>query len=445
MVLNNRHLNHKSKGMDNIDENSQPGASGLERVFEALQILTNTVQQIERSQVTLTDTVEKNQVTSSLNAARHEAIIQQIDRRQVTLTDTVEQNQVTNSLNAARHEAFTRGIHDNMQHMLYPLYGNEDLARCVIDSGNHPVLTTSKNGVYTWVRLVGQEVPYIIGSAHCALSTRTVSLAIQQIPGCCIQDFTFVELPTSILRKEVLEVLLLGPYDRDFTNPLPADRDMILIQVTENPSFSVCKVLNAPPVGFPGCTSLCTLVGGLAHGSIVSSQDGLVSVKPGTLARTGTLEFFPKNNAEPGDSGTLLHIKRHDSENPTSWEPSAVLRGVSPPISRHSTRRCIGALIPPRDQFTSLEAVDLFQLYPNAIISCHVGTKDGYFNCYVHPEASVGPRAVKLVSQHNGACKIGVFVRNEKPIEFTGEKELAMNGSMLPDPSIARKRSFSEA
>jgi hypothetical protein len=120
-------------------------------------------------------------------------------------------------------------------------------------------------------------------------------------------------------------------------------------------------------------------------------------------------------NAEPGDSGTLLHIKCHDGEN-KDWVPTVVFRGFSRPNSEHSTRRGIAAFIPPLDQFTWLKVVDLLDLMPHpqaattTAISFKVGTKDGcIINCYLHP-AAFGPRAIKLVLQPSGVCKYGVFV-----------------------------------
>jgi hypothetical protein len=111
-------------------------------------------------------------------------------------------------------------------------------------------------------------------------------------------------------------------------------------------------------------------------------------------------------------------------------KPMAVFRGLSrqPTTSQHSTRRGIAALIPPLDQFAPLDVVDLmdilnFKKYPR-FISCHVGTKDGDFECTVEAALDVGPRAVKLVTP-SGGYKYGVFVRNEKEkqIEYTGEND----------------------
>jgi hypothetical protein len=246
-----------------------------------------------------------------------------------------------------------------------------------------------------------------------------------------------VELPSSILEKGVLKIFLLGHDDGKFTNPLPVERDMIMIQVeTDNSPGSVCSI-NPPATEVQERTSLCTLAAGLAHGSVVSSKDGVVSVQPGALPYTGTVKFIV---AKPGDSGTLLHTKCENEE----WMPAAVFHGLIP-SGPHATRRGIAAILPPFTSFAApLDVVDVFALYPGEDIHCLVSTKDETFTCEVQSVGpwdmeSVGLKAVTLVS--NNWTKYGVFVRNKKSIEYIGEMELAM----MQDPcSIARKRSSSE-
>jgi hypothetical protein len=317
---------------------------------------------------------------------------------------------------------------------------------CVIeDADDHaPLSSTSKPGVFTWVCEGQSNPPRIFGAVHCALSLCTHSLEIQQDNSYAyqtLQGLTFVELPKSILDKCVLELGLLAPFDGSFKNPLPPERDVIAIRVQETPTFPICTYV-APPANIVEYDSECTSVAGRSHGSIVSSKHGLVSVRPGALPYTGFATFM-LDVGEPDDSGTLLHFKCDDSDN-RAFAPGAVFRGLSPANSLHSTRRGIAAILPPADQFTMLGVCDVLACYPNASISCRVGTKDGDFDCTVESEVTLGgTKAVKLVSPQGG-CKYGVFVHTEKPIKYTGEKEWAMmNGSMLlPDPSI--DRSFSK-
>jgi hypothetical protein len=134
-----------------------------------------------------------------------------------------------------------------------------------------------------------------------------------------------------------------------------------------------------------------------------------------------------------------LHTKCQNGK----WEAVAVLRGLNPCSSQYSTLRGIAPLIPPRNQFTFLDAVDLFpnKVGPDDIISCHVGTRNGDRTYKVRSKAqTLGPLAVDLVGSGYDDCKCGVFVRTETPIEYCGEKDWAMmNGSMLSDPSIAEE------
>jgi hypothetical protein len=342
-------------------------------------------------------------------------------------------------------ENLVEAMHGDVRNISYPLDGANQIASCVIDSGDHAVLSTNKKCVFTWVQYPEQTKPHIVGAAHCALTIRTHWLNSEH-NSFVSSDVTFLELPLSILKKGVLKAFLLAHDDGKFTNPLPLERDMIMIQVEEdNPPGSVC-LINPPAVGVQERTSVCTLAAGLAHGSVVSNKDGLVSVQPGALPHTGTVSFII-NVAESGDSGTLLHTK---CENQV-WMPAAVFHGLIRPLHPHATRRGIAAILPPFSSFGApLDVVDVFELYPSENIRCHVSTKDETFTCEVESVGladmeSVGPKAVTLVSK-NGNKKYGVFVRNKKPIEYIGEKEFAMmNGSMMHDPSIDRnKRSFSD-
>ena len=322
----------------------------------------------------------------------------------------------------------------------------------VIDAStsNHSLHSSEKSGVYTWARDGSQGSPLIIGAVHCALTLFSESVTIHTVPVKTRKDLTFVELPKSILSKLVRKVGLVNPFDGKFENlenSLPPERDVIAIVVNDIPSFPICSY-TAPPENVSEIESLCTSVAGLSYGSMVTNKHGMVSVQPGALPYTGTATFV-LDSGEPGDSGCMLHFKRDDQENTNStWSPGAVFRGLSP-ANAHSpylTRRGIATIIPPASKFDYLKVVDVLALHPNAKISCRVGTKDKEFNCEVESEPTlVNTGAVKLVSPRGG-CKYGVFVKNEKPIKFIGEKDWAtMNGSMLlPDAPSTRKRSFDE-
>jgi hypothetical protein len=233
---------------------------------------------------------------------------------------------------------------------------------------------------------------------------RTHSLEIKDnLQGIFItfEGLIFVEIPESILAKDALNVALLKPYESNFTNPLPVARDVVMIQMKENNPAPAAHTVRSQVEEVQNYTSVETLVRGLAHGSMVTSQGGLVVIKSGE---------FVVGIAERGDSGTLLHTKCHDG----AWEAVAVFRGLSPSSNQHPTPRGIATLIISLKQFTSLDAVDLFQLYPNDIISCYVGTKDEYHKCKVESEAeAIGPRAVKLVFP-NGALQIWRFCAHRK-------------------------------
>lgn len=224
----------------------------------------------------------------------------------------------------------------------------------------------------------------MIGCVHCAIPWCTLSLQVQQYAHAPVKEsysYTFVELLKSSLGKKVLGVFLVGPYETDFTNPLPQARDVIMIEfedTTHNTTLPFPVGVCNPFSTVTGTTSMCTLVRGLAHGSMVSSQDGVVSCQPGVLPGTGTLEFALRTG-EPGDSGTLLWTKTDDGITKTKkpWQPTGVFHGLRPASShQHSTCRGIGALIPPLDKFTRLDAVDLREEFPNTSIACDMGIKD---------------------------------------------------------------------
>jgi hypothetical protein len=408
MVLNNRCLKDKSKDM--MNENAPPNDDvRLTMLLDSMLTLTNKVDM-------LTNTVEQNQ-----------ASIQ-------TLTKTVKQNQLTNLSNATRHEGISADISFYLLQTLFPLSHFARNKGCVIDSRDDTVLTTIKNGVYTSISVVGDEKRYIAGSVHCALSIRTLSLDIfHHEVGIFARfmEYTFVEVPKSILAKEVVRVFLLGPTDNSFTNPLPGERDVILIEVKEYPADFVNVTAQVEVVQLHDDYS--TLVAGLSRGSVVTNQAGLFVKKPGALDNTGTVEFVTQI-AEPGDSGTLLHTKSLDG----NWEAVAVFRGLIPPIHPQSTRRGVATLIPPVSRFAPLDAVDVFKDYGEATaILCNIGTMVngvyGSLTCGVQSESGIGPGAVKLVAP-GGLCKYGVFVRNKKPIVYTGEMDWAtMNGSTVAE------------
>jgi hypothetical protein len=187
------------------DENNPPGTVTLQTLFNMLQTLTNSV----------------NANTASIGA----------------LTNSVNGN----TASIARHEAISVETLNHVRQSSYPLLGTIASARFVIDAGDQAFLTTNKNGVYTWIRCEGKI--YAIGSVHCALTMRTLSLKFGQTINDpqAVKQFgcTFVELPEAILRRKVVKGMLVQPFDGHFKNPLPAERDVIMIQVMETRHFSV--------------------------------------------------------------------------------------------------------------------------------------------------------------------------------------------------------------
>jgi hypothetical protein len=101
----------------------------------------------------------------------------QFDRLEALLSHvktTVEEQSAISTSTLTTLEA----THRDVRHISYPLDGANGIADCVIDSGGHAVLSTSKKCVYTWVKYPEQPKPLIVGAAHCALTIRTHKLKI---------------------------------------------------------------------------------------------------------------------------------------------------------------------------------------------------------------------------------------------------------------------------
>jgi hypothetical protein len=406
-----------------MNENAPP-TTDTQRVLDHLQTLTNTVQQNqvnnEASLWTLMNTVQQNE--ASLRTLTNN--VQHLANNFLHLTNTVQQNEASLRTLTNKVDLLTNTVDKLDVHVLetsFPLFNQAGLVgSCVIDSDKHAVLTTEKCGVYTWVRV--EEKLYVVGAVHCALAMLTIGVEIDNLA--IVSNLTFVELPESILlKKEVLNVRLLHPYDELITNPLPAEFDVILIEVVEggiDQEFSVDITAAQVEVLVDAEDDVTTLVAGRAHGSVVTNKGGLVVKVPGKVAGTGTLEFAIQS-AEPGDSGTLLHTKTLNG----GWKPMAVFRGKKPAYHKEATPRGIGTLIPSVAKFDTLDVVDIFQENPNAKTFIYHGNEGGPENLEWKVESIGDKNAVKLVSRGEGPgrCKYGVFVRSKKPIEFTGQTE----------------------
>ena len=299
----------------------------------------------------------------------------------------------------------------------------------VVGAEDHELMSV-KPSTYTWFKYPGvggsSSLPVIVGAAHCALSVYTHSPHKQR---------TFVELPESILKLGVKGVYLYGAYDGKFTNrlnPLPTEKDLIVVEVSSPPPAGKrlnehCRITTQKKKFFRNSRVI-----GRGLSSAVSSSDGIVSIA--TDGQSGGIVKFLLHHGEPGDSGTLLHVKN----NLETYSAIAVFNGVersSNGVSYSSmhNRRGLATLLPPLGalDFLPIDAApkDLFQHGANVTF---FNPTDGRFeaiHCTVQAHPANYPGAVKLIDPANRE-KVGVYVQAQHPIEYVGMADVfKMRGS----------------
>ena len=293
---------------------------------------------------------------------------------------------------------------------------------------NGDVLTNEKNGVFTWFRYPENHQTVAIGSAHTALRFQTIATQ----PPSPTKDglhLHFVTLPESVLALGVNKILFLDV--SQMTNPLPPELDICVVCTNTNPTVSALPELYQHSITGTVSSTSSGIVG-KSVGGFVSSLGGAVNISMN--GNVGRLEFL-LDVGEPGDSGTLLFVKKPEG----SYHPIAVFSGLSP---KTTTRQARGqaCVIPPASTFQSaLNVVDLTQ---EPISDVVLGCKNSWGKFKVES----GPQnAVRLQQVGGTASFFGVFVKSPCPISYMGDTDIAlMNSYGLQPQALGDNQGFSQ-
>lgn len=301
---------------------------------------------------------------------------------------------------------------DRIEFQLNPMANEEFYGIPVVGSETHKLTdASSKQATYTWFNYSGMAC--IVGAAHCALTVATTNDGVM-----------FVELPREITDLGVLSIYLMDPYAKDFTNPLPTHKDIIVIMVKADPPHgkNLPQFTKVTPEKYK--EQRRSQVVGRALGSIVSSRDGIF-VSESNVHSGGVIQFL-LDVGEPGDSGTLLLIM----DGMGNFHARAIFCGIQPCLTSQHSRRGQAAILPPFGHLTELKVVET-QTIPtggSVDVKCFTGApkvtavtpciNDAL--CHVFPKPEFGQNAVELKDMRNNAAKHGVFVRTDHPINYIG-------------------------
>ena len=314
------------------------------------------------------------------------------------------------------HSELRASISD-LQLVLSPLSSDDIFNIPVVGADEHGFLDL-KAATYTWFNYFPSKNT-IVGAAHCALSVYTDSPNEPRV---------FVELPESILKLGVCGVHLYNPYDGNFTNPLPTEKDVVVVEVSSPPPAGkklhdyCCHIMSSQKEK----SSRHSRVVGRGLGGAVTSSDGLVRIS--SDGQSGGILKFLLHLGEPGDSGTLLLVKVAAG----TYYAIAVFNGVengSNGIVNSSMhhRRGIATLLPAPSALTFLPVIfapnDFFQ--SGASVTFFNSESKSYqaIDCTVHPHPANYPGAVVLRAP-NGGERIGVYVKAQQPIHYVGMADI---------------------
>jgi hypothetical protein len=188
----------------------------------------------------------------------------------------------------------------DLQSTLTPFADDKIFNVPVLGAENHQLLDPIKRATYTWLNYIANENT-VVGAAHCALGNYTL-----RVEGASSHAI-FIELPEAVLNLGVDGIYLSDPYTTSFINPLPIEKDLVVVKVQSSPPSN--KTIPTSTKLSPEKTkeSRRSRVVGRGLGGAVSSFDGSVILETNTHSG-GCVRFF-LDRGEPGDSGALLFVK----------------------------------------------------------------------------------------------------------------------------------------
>jgi hypothetical protein len=306
----------------------------------------------------------------------------------------------------------------DLQSTLTPFADDKIFNVPVVGAENHQLLDPMKRATYTWLNFIANENT-VVGAAHCALGCYTFPVQFAS----CFSHAIFIELPEAVLNLGVDGIYLSEPYTSSFINPLPIEKDLVVVKVQSSPPSN--KTIPTSIKLSPAKTkeSRRSRVVGRGLGGAVSSFDGSVILETNTHSG-GSVRFF-LDRGEPGDSGALLFVK---DDNTGTLSPLAVFRGLSPSLGPNYHKRGEGTILPTPDALTFLPVIDAQHLQNLVTTGVDLGdglVGQGHFR--VTPNPNGMPLVVSLLDGFSSFS--GVFVKADMPINYAGYADVsAMRG-----------------
>jgi hypothetical protein len=306
-----------------------------------------------------------------------------------------------------RLESMETRIQD-LQSTLTPFADDKIFNIPVVGAENHQLLDPMKRATYTWLNYIANQNT-VVGAAHCALGCYT--LLVEGARSHAI----FIELPEAVLNLGVDGIYLSEPYTTSFINPLPIEKDLVVVKVQSSPPSN--KTIPTSTKFSPEKTkeSRRSRVVGRGLGGAVSSFDGSVILETNTHSG-GCVRFF-LDRGEPGDSGALLFVK----DDTGTLSPLAVFRGFSPSLGTNYHKRGEGTILPTPDALTFLPVIDALHLQD--LVTTGVDLCDG-LGQQLHFRVTPNPNTVTV--QADSISLSGVFVKAERPINYAGYADISV-------------------
>jgi hypothetical protein len=317
----------------------------------------------------------------------------------------------------ARLDDMQSSIRD-LQSTLNPFADDEIFNVPVVGAERHELIDPMKRATYTWINYLNNENT-VVGAAHCALSCHTVPA----LGASSSSHAVFIELPESVLKLGVVGIYLIEPYSRSFTNPLPVEKDLVVVKVKSSPPTNTNIPTFTTLSPQKRKNSRTSRVVGRGLGSAVSSFDGSVCLE--TNQHSGGSMRFLIGRGEPGDSGALLFVKDGNG----NFSPLAVFRGFEPSLGPNYHKRGQGTILPKLNALTFLPVIDAQHL--QHLVSTGVVLGDGlvgpvHFQVAPNP-IQVAPNPNGIVSlQHGSSSFSGVFVKATAPINYAGFADISV-------------------
>jgi hypothetical protein len=300
----------------------------------------------------------------------------------------------------------------DLQSTLTPFADDKIFNVPVVGAENHQLLDPMKRATYTWLNFIANENT-VVGAAHCALGCYTFPVQFAS----CFSHAIFIELPEAVLNLGVDGIYLSEPYTSSFINPLPIEKDLVVVKVQSSPPSN--KTIPTSIKLSPAKTkeSRRSRVVGRGLGGAVSSFDGSVILETNTHSG-GSVRFF-LDRGEPGDSGTLLFVK---NENTGTLSPLAVFRGLSPSLGPNYHKRGEGTILPTPDALTFLPVIDAQHL--QNLVTTGVDLGDG-LGKKMHFGVTPNPNGIVTVQAGTDSLS-GVFVKAQNPIDYAGYADISV-------------------